>query len=1148
MSRYRLATFAFLLSALTAAAQVDRRSRDEPEMFIEAGGRSGTCDALVFSPDGKYLYAGGDDKVVRAWEVGRDGLDAGTMRTFRWPVWREQRGGIKALGVHPTDGSIVVGGYGLKNSLVVLIDANGEIRATNDVDGKWMHSANVMVAAFVPDGKSVVYGTSDGKLWSWDLAHGGVEIGAHPLPAGKEANRPRLIRFLDANTFLSASQFGDIRKGTRAAGRWTVTAAFSVLDLVQATVGGKPPAGGYEIYRADVSADRAWLACAVDPEYLFLCTVDGKTPKAHKIPSSHVRSLAFGPTGTLAIAVADLHKSTFRLDRNDSIQLFDTPTGPGALKLSSSLSHTYRAEAMAWHPDGRLAVAGGDNHEVTLWTPGRPDAPVSVVRGKGRCLWDVRVGKKGESILFRPVRDPNSENPNERGKGPWVAFDYTRARVLPSATDTPVDVRTTEAGWSIEPSKQDRFVWQAVLRSGEKERARHDLVLDPNRDEQPRCYCFLPTETGQPTRVLVGHYYGFSVFALTRELAVREALYTGHAGDVTSIAADASGTWCVTAGADQMLTGWSLAPLDTGAFGAKLQVNGGKLIVAGVESGGPAWEMGLRRNDEIVLAAHTKGKTSTILYALRGKYSARTIDEDVGKRETALDALRQPELGTEYYLGWKRGEDVLENLSTVRRRPLWRFFPAFDENNQVDQWVAWIWKGGHYAASSSGDYLVGWQLNDVETITRKSPHFYKADAFARVLKDNAYKRPSVVLGLMRDRDLGKALRTLAGDNPMPTVIGRMEPAPPRLTPRTGKVTLNGLTLDIQVEARERAGSNPDLLPQRVELWVNDHRVLKKDNLSGKEPYVNTIEVPKSAFRYGENQVTLLTFNAAGGRGEDRVKVICDRKEQPSQLHGLLVGINKYNSPDLKADGTREFGPLNRAKDDAVTLDERWRLHAGADRLFTSAKGLITTLDEKAQRDDILSALDNLAKTTTPDDQVVVFLAGHGDFVEKKGGDRKEPPVFVYCCPNYTRAKWEQTGVTAAEVFDRLANCPARKMVLIDACRSGQSADAYAMRQFAPDGQGPVVITGCDQAELSFEDEKLGHGLFTAAVLEALGPQLDKADANHDGKLDSKELFAYVKTRLPGLLEQTGHIGERQNPQAFPPEFSPKFPRFVIARK
>ena len=139
-------------------------------------------------------------------------------------------------------------------------------------------------------------------------------------------------------------------------------------------------------------------------------------------------------------------------------------------------------------------------------------------------------------------------------------------------------------------------------------------------------------------------------------------------------------------------------------------------------------------------------------------------------------------------------------------------------------------------------------------------------------------------------------------------------------------------------------------------------------------------------------------------------------------------------------------------------------------------------------------------------------------------------------------------MTAAEIFDLLADCPARKMVLIDACRSGQSADAYAMRQFAPDGFGPVVITGCDQAELSFEDEKLGHGLFTAAVLEALGTRLTQADRNGDGTLDSKELYTYVKSRLPELLEQTGKIGERQNPQAFPPEFSPQFPRFVIARK
>ena len=483
-------------------------------------------------------------------------------------------------------------------------------------------------------------------------------------------------------------------------------------------------------------------------------------------------------------------------------------------------------------------------------------------------------------------------------------------------------IRTTEGGWSIEPSGRSRFIWEAVLREKDVEVAHIPIPWDSKGDEQPRCYCFLPTRPGQPTRVLIGHYYGFSVFTLNRSEVRRESLCTGHAGDVTSVAASEDGTWCVTAGADQTVAGWTLASKDMGHFGAQIALNAaGKPVVVAVETGGPAWEMGLRQNDEIVLTVNTIGRDSNILYAQRGKYKPRTFENDEGSPKDAMDALKAPNVGTEYYLAWKRGADVMENLSTLRRRPLWRFFPSFDEKDQVDQWVAWIWKGGHYAASSSGDYLVGWQLNDPETITRKAPRFYKADAFARVLKDNSYKRPSVVLGLMRDRDLAKALRTLAGDNPMPPVLARMEPAPPRITPRTGKVTLNGLTLDVQVESR---GSNPDLLPQRVEVWVNDHRVLKKDGLTGNEPFATTVQVPKSAFRFGDNQVTLLTFNASGGRGEDRVKVICDRKEEPARLVGLLVGINKYDSPDTRPDGTREFGPLTSATNDATTLDKRWR--------------------------------------------------------------------------------------------------------------------------------------------------------------------------------------------------------------------------------
>ena len=66
---------ALILSLVdAAAAQINRRDREEPEMTIEAGGRTGTCDFLGFSSDGRYLYAAGDDKVVHVWPTGPDGL------------------------------------------------------------------------------------------------------------------------------------------------------------------------------------------------------------------------------------------------------------------------------------------------------------------------------------------------------------------------------------------------------------------------------------------------------------------------------------------------------------------------------------------------------------------------------------------------------------------------------------------------------------------------------------------------------------------------------------------------------------------------------------------------------------------------------------------------------------------------------------------------------------------------------------------------------------------------------------------------------------------------------------------------------------------------------------------------------------------
>jgi WD40 repeat protein len=1132
-----------------ASAQLDRRSRDEPEMFIEAGGRTGTCDFMSFSPDGKYLYVAGDDKVIRVWPVGAQGLETGRMVTLRWPAWREQRGGIKtlALPANPADRRVAVAGFGLKNSLVVLLDADGEILSTNETEKPKMPPRNVMASAFVPDGKSIVYGTDDGKLWEWDLARTNRLLGGHELSNVKEFNRPRLMKFIDDSTFISVAQSGHVLKGTRKDGKWTVESPFTVLELFNASFARdkkKPPVDDFSVFRAAVSADGKWLACTFQPNYLVICSTDGGDTKVIRV-ESFVRSLAIDATGRLAYATANLNQQNpFRVEGNDNITV--TSLDNKAAKIE--IAHFGRAEAMAWGANGMLAVAGGDDHQVTLHDLKAPVAakagPLQVVRGKGRGLWDVRVGADGETVLFRPKRNVQAFDPNQRGDGPWLAFNYAVGKAV-EPTEA-VAVRTSADGWSVEASPKDPMLWFAV--NGE---TRHPLKLDPDRDEQPRCYCFLPAKGDKPTRLLVGHYYGYSLFSLDKTGARRTAIGVGQAGDVTSIAASAEGTWFVTCGMDQTIAGWSLADWPNGTLGATFALQAGKLIVTEVDVGAPGWEMGLSAGDEIVLSARTEGKKSELLFGLAGKYKAITLPADTGTPKAALDALSNVTSGLEYYLGWKKGGkgEVIEGLSTVRRRPLWRFFPAFDANERFEHWVAWVWKTGHYATSTNGDYLVGWQLNDPVTISKRRPEFFLANRFKGVLNKKV-----AVLRLMQNRDLAATLKELSGNNPQPPRFGKAEPPPVRVSLNGTAIGPNGLKgavaggpgglkADINVAAN---GRNPDLLPEHVELWVNDHRYKRWD--AGRKPVNLTETIPMSAMRKGENEITVLSFNSAGGRGEARAVVTVAKAERQPRLYGLLVGVNDYSQTAKNPDGTRDFGNLASAKNDANKLLEQWKSHTGKGRLYEEEK-LVISLDPNAYQKDILKALDKLAEEATPDDRVVIFLAGHGDFIPNpdapKGSDEK---MFVFCCPNYSQKTWKDTGVSGQMLFDRLAKCSARKLVLIDACHSGQAASENIIRHLVPEGQGPCVIAACDQKEQSYEHPKIGHGLFTAAVLEALGEKFDVADATRDkkpdGSLDPQELFAYVRDRLPSLLKETGKPERIQNPQAFPMDLA----RFPIARK
>jgi uncharacterized caspase-like protein/WD40 repeat protein len=1160
-----LALALFAPDAGAQQQQADRRSRDEPEIVVEAGRRVGPCDALRFSRDGQFLFAAGDDKVVRVWPHSVNGLDTepAHVQTLRWRAWREQRGGIKAIAVSKDGKRVAVGGYGMKPSTVAILD-----RTSGDtVALSWPKSrkgdpnfGTVTAVAFDPftADRRVGFGTADGSLWVWEPVKlkepdRDGRISPAPIRVGKfraltdadgnaEFNFPRLVYFRDKDTLIGVAHSGEV-------------VACDLTGRVPDAVGSPPPTtelfhlSGKQVevtgvYRAELTDEGKWLLVASVGPQVLLRSADGK--QTVRLPlgvNQFPRSIAWHPkTRQLAVGVGVAlgtgKEPRFFSDGAEEIWIYDDPiTNPDA--KPKKFPHAGRAEALAFHPTlPHLAVAGGNSDEITLLALVEPEKPLTVVRGAGRRPAAVNITRNGKIVGVQVKRDPTSTDPNARGSGPWTRFDLARLKPTLDDSQTWVNPVTRADGWVIEPGA-DRFVWFA---SRERDGLKLRLALDRYRDLAPTCFTFLPAKGTRPTRVLVGHYYGCTLFELVPTRAVKGAItgtkvFTGHAGEVTSVVAAAEQEWFITGGTDHTVAAWSLADWKSEPnLGAAFAERDGSPVATAVDDASPAWEAGLRVGDVLDLLA-VNG--APVFDRRKGEPAFGTVDD-------ALAALKVPRARIELYFGRVARDNGQrwETLTTVRQRPLWKWFPAFDSEDKLNDWVVWMWHGSYYhTKTANGDRLVGWHVNAPEPGDR--PQFYQLQQFEKL-----FHRPEVLDRLMESRDAGAALVKARGENPAIESFTKYEPPPVRLAVKQTEVPPTGLPLTITINPR---GNNPDLFPQRVELWLNDYRLetwpKPGKSIDPKKPFEQPVTVPVTKFRTGENQLAVLVFNAVGGRSEDTQLVNNAHPAESATLLALLAGINNYSDTRRNVPGARKFGDLVNARADATALRDQLLTFTGPKLPYTDAK-LDVRLDADTARRKLTENLDALAQRARPDDLLIVFFAGHGDLLMPNDGplpasDRAVLPnegVFLFCCPDYLPTKPGETALSVEELFAALAQINCRKMVLIDACRSGRATAPNVLRRCVPNGQGPIIIAACDQSELSYEDPQFGHGLFTYALLDALDKNRNfrKADYNSDGALSPEELFEYVAAQVPVLMRKIGKKTETQTPICFPRQL-PKTP-------
>jgi len=69
------------------------------------------------------------------------------------------------------------------------------------------------------------------------------------------------------------------------------------------------------------------------------------------------------------------------------------------------------------------------------------------------------------------------------------------------------------------------------------------------------------------------------------------------------------------------------------------------------------------------------------------------------------------------------------------------------------------------------------------------------------------------------------------------------------------------------------------------------------------------------------------------------------------------------------------------------------------------------------------------------------------------------------------------------------------------------------------GKGRVIISSCSANEISKEDERLQHGIFSYHMLEGLK---GLADQDGDGIITVSELFSYICRKVPEASAQDQH--------------------------
>ena len=281
-------------------------------------GHSNYVDTVSFSPDGKTLVSGSEDKTIKIWDVTK----SKALRTLS-----DNSSSFYAVAISP-DGQTLASGGG-DNKIKIWNISSGElIRTLTD------HSDAVSAVAISPDGQNLASGSWDKTIKIWNISTGKLlgTLSGHSASVSAVAFSP------DGRTLASGSDDYSIKIWDLATGQ-DLSTLIGHSDLVRSVAfnpDGKTLSSG--------SWDKTIKIWNLSTgEAIHTLTQYGE-----------VNSVAFSPNGQiLASGSRDNVVKIWNLSTREAIRTF---TG-----------HSGSVSAVAFSPDGKSLASGSNDNTIKIW-------------------------------------------------------------------------------------------------------------------------------------------------------------------------------------------------------------------------------------------------------------------------------------------------------------------------------------------------------------------------------------------------------------------------------------------------------------------------------------------------------------------------------------------------------------------------------------------------------------------------------------------------------------------------------------------------------------------------------------------------------------------------------------------------------------